>query len=189
MLGRTAVVVVGCMFVGAGAYAASNWTVGLGSGSKGQAQSAAVANLTISAVAVPSPVNQVYPGGYGDAVLTIHNTSTAPVTITAVNLPTSTTYAPGYSNSTLTTATACTGSVTWRFATTTSGTSHALTTPLIVGANSTLTVTLTNDITMATTAPVTCTSNYFKMPSFTAVTATAGAGTPTVSPATDGWTA
>lgn len=189
MLGRTAAVVVGCMFVGAGAYAASNWTVGLGSGSKGQAQSAAVANLTISTVAVPSPVNQVYPGGYGDAVLTIQNTSTAPVTITAVKLPTSTTYAPGYSNSTLTTATACTGSVTWRFATTTSGTSHTLTTPLIVDANSTLTVTLTNDITMATTAPVTCTSNYFKMPSLTGVTATAGAGTPTVSPATDGWTA
>ena len=109
--------------------------------------------------------------------------------IVYMQLNTSTTYAPGYSNSTLTTATACTGSVTWRFATTTSGTSHALTTPLIVDANSTLTVTLTNDITMATTAPVTCTSNYFKMPSLTGVTATAGAGTPTVSPATDGWTA
>ncbi len=177
------------MVVGAGAYAATNWSVALNAGSKGQAQSASVANLTISAIAVPAAVNQAYPGGYGDAVLTIHNTSTAPVTITAVSLPTSTTYAPGYSNSTLTTATACTSSVTWRFSTTTSGSSHTLTTPLIVGANSTLTVTLINDITMATTAPVTCTSNYFKMPSLTAVTATAGAGTPTASPTTDGWTA
>jgi hypothetical protein len=177
------------MLVGGVAYAATNWPVGVNAGSKGQAQSASVANLTISAIAVPSPVNQVYPGGYGDAVLTIQNTSSAPVTITAVSLPTSTTYAAGYSNSTLTTATACTGSVSWRFATTTSGTSHTLTTPLVVGANATLTVTMTNDITMATTAPVACTSNYFKMPSLTAVTATAGAGTATISPATDGWTA
>lgn len=180
---------IGCLAAGAVAFAATNWTVSLGSGSKGQAQSASVANLTISAVATPAATNLVYPGGYGDAVLTIQNTSTAPVTITAVNLPTSTTYAPGYSNSTLTTATACTASVTWRFATTTSGTSHSLTTPLTVGPSATLTVTLTNDITMSTTAPAACESNYFKMPSLTGITATAGAGTPTTSPATDGWTA
>jgi hypothetical protein len=182
-------VVVGCLLVGGGAYAATNWSVGLNAGSRGQAQSASITNLTISAIAVPSPVNQVYPGGYGDAVLTIQNTSAVPVTITAVSLPTNTTFAAGYSDSTLTTATACTGSVSWRFATTTSGSSHTLTSPLVVDANSTLTVTMTNDITMATTAPASCRSNYFKMPALTAVTATAGAGTATPSPTTDGWTA
>ena len=186
---RIVAIVIGCLAAGGVAFAATNWTVSLGSGSNGQAQSASVANLTISAVATPATVNSVYPGGYGDAVMTIDNTSAAPVTITAVNLPTSTTHGPGYSNSTLTTATRCTTYVTWRFATTTSGSSHTLTTALTVGAHSTITVTLTNDITMSTTAPATCKRNYFKMPSLTGISATAGADAATVSPATDGWTA
>ena len=59
---------IGCLAAGAVAFAATNWTVSLGSGSKGQAQSASVANLTISAVATPAATNLVYPGGYGDAV-------------------------------------------------------------------------------------------------------------------------
>jgi archaellum component FlaG (FlaF/FlaG flagellin family) len=186
---RIAALVAGCLAVGGIAYAATNWTVGLDGESNGQAQSASVANLTVTAVASPSAVNLVYPGGYGDAVVTIQNTGTAPVTITAVSLPARTVFAAGYSNSTLTTATTCTGSVSWRFATTKSGTSHTLTTPLTVGADSTLTVTLANDITMATNAPASCRSNWFKMPALIDVTATAGAGTETPSPATSGWTA
>jgi hypothetical protein len=180
-----------CMLVGAVAYGATNWIVTLQSvpASKAQAQAGSTANLTITATATPAAANTVYPGGYGDAVVTIQNTGTVPVTITALNLPTSTTFAAGYTTSALTTTNACTASVSWRFATTTSGTSHTLTTPLIVGASATLTVTFTNDITMNTTAPAACASSWFKMPSFTAITASAGGTTPTVSPATSGWTA
>jgi len=188
------VVVAGAVLVTAGiALGATNWTVGLNAGSKGESQAASVPSLTITATASPSPVNLVYPGAFGDAVVTITNTGKAPVTITAVNLPTSTTYATGYTNSSLTTVnsscTAAQGTVAWRYATATSGSSHTLTTALIVGASSTLTVTFTNDVTMGTSAPAACASTYFSMPSLTAITATAGAGTPTASPATDAWTA
>ncbi len=189
---RVAATVAAVFSVAGVAFGATHWTVGLNSGSKGQGRAASVANLTITASAVPSPVNLVYPGASGDAVVTITNTSTAPVTITAVNLPTSTTYATGYTNSSLSTlntnCTAAQGTVAWRYATGVSGTSHTLTTALVVGANSTLTVTFTNDVTMGTSAPTGCKSTYFAMPSFTAITATAGSGTPTVSPATDAWT-
>jgi len=190
---RVAVVTGGLMVTAGVALGATNWTVGLNSGSQGESQAASVASLAITATASPAPVNLVYPGAYGDAVVTISNTGKAPVTITAINLPTSTTYGTGYTNSSLTTVnsscTAAQGTVSWRYATATSGTSHTLTTALVVGANSTLTVTFTNDVTMGTSAPAACVSTYFSMPSFTAVTATAGAGTPTVSPATDAWTA
>jgi len=189
---RIAATVAGVVLVAGVAFGATNWTVGLNGGSSGHGQAASVANLTITASAVPSPVNLVYPGAFGDAVVTITNTSTAPVTITAVNLPTSTTYATGYTNSTLATlntnCTAAQGTVAWRYATGVSGTSHTLTTALVVGSSSTLTVTFTNDVTMGTSAPTGCKSTYFAMPSFTAITATAGSGTPTVSPATDAWT-
>ena len=190
---RVAATMGGILLVAGVAFGATNWHAGVNAGSKGESQAASVASLTIAATAAPSPANLVYPGAFGDAVVTITNTGKAPVTITAVNLPTSTTYATGYTNSSLTTTnascTAAQGTVAWRYATTTSGTSHALTTALIVGASSTLTVTFTNDVTMGTAAPVGCKSTYFAMPSFTAITATAGSGTPTTSPATDAWTA
>jgi len=190
---RVLATIVGILMVAGVAFGATNWTVGVNAGSKGESQAASVANLTITATAIPTPAHLVYPGAFGDAVVTISNAGTAPVTITAVNLPTSTTYATGYTNSSLTTTnascTAAQGTVAWRFATATSGTSHTLTTALIVGASSTLTVTFTNDVTMGTAAPVGCKSTYFAMPAFTAITATAGSGTPTVSPATDAWTA
>jgi len=190
---RVVATVAGIMLVAGVAFGATNWTVRVNTGSSAEGQAASIASLSITATASPSPVNLVYPGAYGDAVVTITNTSKAPVTITAVSLPTSTTYATGYTNSSLTTTnTSCTaaqGTVAWRYATTTSGTSHTLTTALIVGANSTLTVTFTNDVTMGTAAPVGCKSTYFAMPSFTTITATAGSGTATTSPATDAWTA
>src|SRR5664279_2637346 len=83
-------VVVGMALVGGGSYAATNWSVGLVSGSSAQGQSATVSNLTISAVASPSAVNLLFPGGNGDAVATITNPNPYPVTVTGVDLPTNT---------------------------------------------------------------------------------------------------
>src|SRR4051812_43049217 len=188
--------VVGCLLTGTAAFAATNWLVGLDSGSSGDAQAASVSNLTITATASPSAGNLLYPGGTGDVVVTIANPNSFPVTITAVNLPTNTTYATGYSDSGLTTATpGCTAAdsvVAYRFATGVSGGSHTLTTPLVVAAsgqaNNPLKVTLTNAATMGSTSASDCQSQYFEMPSFTGVSATGGSGTPTTSPATDSWT-
>src|SRR5579864_6914169 len=96
--------ILGMVMAGGGAYAATNWVVGLNAGSSGEGQSAAIANLTITAVAAPAATNLLYPGGNGDVVVTISNPNPYPVTITSVQLPTNTTYANGFSNSSLTTA-------------------------------------------------------------------------------------
>ena len=188
--------VFGALLAGGGAFAATNWIVGLGAGSSGEGQSANVANLTITAVASPAASNLLYPGGNGDAVVTIANSNPYPVTITAVQLPTNTTYAGGFTTSALSTAqTGCsttTSDVIWNYSSTTSGSSHTLTTPLTVGASGTannpLVVTLTNDASMTTAAPAACVNTYFSMPSLTGVTATGGSGTSTTTPATDAWT-
>lgn len=179
------------------AYGVTNWVVGLSSGSSGEGQSANVQNLTITAVASPAAGNLLYPGGNGDVVVSISNPNAFPVTITAVNLPTNTTYATGYTTSGLTTTqTGCLAStpsgVTWNYATGTSGSSHTLTTPLTVAAtgqaNNPLLVTMTNDASMASSAPAACENTYFSMPSLTGISATGGAATATSSPATDSWT-
>lgn len=189
--------VLGALMAGGAAYAASNWVVGLNSGSSGEAQSASISNITVTAVASPSASNVLYPGGNGDVVLTINNPNPFPVTVTAVQLPTNTTYATGYTTSALTTTqTGCIAStpsdVIWNYSTSSSGSSHTLTSALTVAAsgqsNDPLTVTLTNDASMTTSAPAACASTYFSMPSLTGVTATGGAGTATTSPATDSWT-
>ena len=196
---RTKIVsaVCGIVLAGAGAYAATNWVVGLNAGSSGEGQSATIANLTITAVASPAATNLLYPGGNGDVVVTISNPNPYPVTITAVQLPTNATYATGYTTSALTTTqTGCLAAtpsgVTWNFSTATSGTTHTLTTAVTVGAsgqaNNPLAVTLTNDASMAATTPASCAATYFSLPSFTGVTATGGAATSTTSPATDSWT-
>ena len=145
--------VCGCLLVAAGAYAATNWVVGLNSGSSGEGQSATISNLSITAVAAPAAGNLLFPGGSGDVVVTIANPNSFPVTITAVNLPANTVQAGGFTSNTLGTAqigcSTTTSAVTWNFATGTSGTSHTLTTPLTVGAsaaaNNPLVVTLTSD--------------------------------------------
>jgi hypothetical protein len=190
--------VCGCLLVAGGAYAATNWVVGLNASSSGEGQSATIANLSITAVATPAPGNVLFPGSTGDVVVTIANTNSYPVNITAVNLPASTVQAGGFSNSALTTAqagcTTATSGVTWNFATTTSGTSHSLVPAggITVGAsgasNNPLVVTLTNDAIMSTTAPAVCANTFFSMPAFTGITATGGNGTSTTSPATSGWT-
>jgi hypothetical protein len=184
--------ITGVVLVGTGAYAATNWVVGLSNGSSSQAQSASIQNISISAVSSPSATNLLYPGANGDVVATITNPNSFPVTITAVNLPTNTTYASGYSNNTLTAAqTGCsstTSDVIWNYSGASSGTSHSLTSALTVAANGTLTVTFTSDASMTMSAPAACASTFFSMPSLTGVTATGGAGTATTSPTTDSWT-
>ncbi len=189
--------VIGVLLAGVGAYAATNWVVGLNAGSSGEGQSATIANLSITAVASPAASNLLYPGGNGDVVVTIANPNPYPVTITAVQLPTNTTYATGYTTSALTTTqagclAATPSAVTWNFSTATSGSSHTLTTPLTVGAsgqaNNPLVVTLTNDASMGATSPVLCANTYFSLPSLIGVTATGGAATSTTTPATDAWT-
>jgi hypothetical protein len=194
---RFLVALLGAAAVAAISYGATNWIVGLQGGSNGQGQSASVANLSISAVASPAPSNLLYPGSNGDVVISISNPNPFPVTITAFSLPTNTTYATGYTTSSLTTTqTGCLAStpsgVTWNFATGSSGSTHSLTSSLTVAASGQaddpLVVTLTNDASMASSAPAACENTYFSMPSFTGVTAAGGAATATSSPATDSWT-
>jgi len=183
---------LGAALAGGAAFAATNWVVGLNAGSSAEGQSATVSNLTITAVASPAATNLLYPGGTGDVVMTITNPNTFPVTLTGVSLPTNLTYASGFTTSALATAqTGCSSStsfVPWNFATGTSGSAHTLTTPLVVAATGTLTVTLTNDASMTTASPAACENTFFSMPSLTAIAASGGSGTATVSPTTDAWT-
>ena len=188
---------LGMVLAGIGAYAASNWVVGLNDAASGEGQSGSISNVTITAVAVPSATNLLYPGGTGDVVVTISNPNPYPVTITAVQLPTNTTYATGYTTSALTTTqagclAATPSDVIWNFSTATSGSSHTLTTPLTVGAsgqaNNPLAVTLTNDASMTAASRAACAATYFSLPSLTGITATGGAATSTTTPATDAWT-
>ena len=161
--------IAGASLAGGAAYGVGNWAVGLGAGSSGEAQSATVSNLSITATATPAASNVLYPGGNGDVVVTISNPNPFPVTITAMGLPTNTTYAGGFTTSGLATGqTGCSSTasdVIWNYSTATSGSSHALATALIVGAsgqsNNPLVVTLTNDASMTASAPAACEGTYF----------------------------
>ncbi len=185
----------GSLLVAVGAYAATNWVVGLNAGSSGEGQSATISNLSITAVASPAAGNLLFPGGTGDVVVTIANPNPFPVTISAVQLPANTVNAGGFTTNALTTAqTGCstsTSAVTWNFATGTSGTTHTLQSNLTVGAsgaaNNPLVVTFTNDASMGTASPAACANTFFSMPSLTGITATGGAATSTTTPATDAW--
>lgn len=189
-------VTAGMVLAGGAAYGATTWIVALSAGSSGEGQAATVQNLTITSVATPLPVAQLFPGGVGDVVVTISNPNPYPVTLTGVNLPTSTTYATGYTTSALITAqTGCSSStsdVSWTFATSSSGSAHTLSTPLVIGAsgnaNNPLTVTLSSDASMTSSAPAACEGAYFSMPSLTGIAASGGPGTATSTPAVDGWT-
>jgi hypothetical protein len=191
-------VTLGMVLAGVAAYAATNWVVGLTSNSSGEAQSATISKLTITAVSSPAAGDLLDPGDAGDVVVRIANANPFPVTITAVQLPTSTTYATGYTSSALTTTQAgCLSTtpsdVTWNYATTTSDSSHTLTTPLTVAASgkadNPLVVTLSDDAFMSSSPPLACANTYFSMPALTGFTATSGGtGTVTTSPVSDGWT-
>jgi hypothetical protein len=190
-LRRIVAAIIGMALVGGGAYAATNWVVGLNAGSTAESQSANIANLTITAVASPAATNLLFPGGNGDVVATIANPNPYPVTITSVDLPANTSNAIGYTSSGLGTANGCTAAnsdVTWNYSTGVSGTVHALTSPLTVAASGSLVVTFTNDASMALAAPAACVSTYFSMFPLAGVVATGGAATATTSPATDAWT-
>lgn len=177
------------------AYAASNWTVSITGSSGGQAQAASVLNLTISAVASPSPTSLLYPGSTGDVVASITNPNPFPVTITALDLPASTTYAAGYTDSGLTTAasgcSSTTSLVSWTPSTGSPATLATLQTALVVGpqggADDPLVVTLSGAATMGASSPSGCEKAYFSMPAPTSATATGGAATPTTSPTTDSY--
>jgi hypothetical protein len=191
-------ITLGMVVAGVAAYAATNWVVGLASNSSGEAQSATLGKLTITAVSSPAAGDLLDPGDSGDVVVSIANANPYPVTITAVQLPTNTTFATGFTSSALTTTqSGCLSTtpsdVTWNFSTATSGSSHTLTTPLTVAAsgkaNNPLVVTLSDDTFMSSSAPLACANTFFSMPSLTGITATGGGtGTATTSPATDGWT-
>ena len=193
---RVASAVIGMALVGGGAYAATNWIVGLVAGSSGEAQSATVQNLTITAVASPAATNLLYPGGNGDVVLTIANPNPYPVTVTGVNLPANTVFAGGFTASNLVTAqsgcSTSTSDVIWNFSTASSGTAHTLTSAVTVGpsgnANNPLTITLTNDASMTAAAPLACANTFFSMPSLTGIAATGGSATVTSTPVVGGWT-
>jgi hypothetical protein len=193
---KVASAALGMALVGGGAYAVTNWVVGLNAGSSGQSQSATVQNLTFSAVSSPSATNLLYPGGNGDVVLTITNPNPYPVTVTGVTLPTNITYAGGFTTSALSIAqTGCsttTSDVLWNFSTGTSGSAHTFTTAITVGpsgsANNPLTVTLTNDGSMTAATPAACENTFFSMPSLTGIAATGGAATVTTTPTVDAWT-
>jgi hypothetical protein len=183
--------VMGMALVGGAAYGVTNWVVGLSAGSSGEGEAASVSNIGIAAVASPA-ANQLFPGGVGDVVAIITNPNSFPVSLTGVNLPTNVTYAGGFTTSSLATAqTGCstsTSDVLWNFATGTSGSAHTLTSALIIGANATITVTLTDDASMTPSTPAACENTYFSMPSLTGIAATGGAATPTSSPTSDSWT-
>lgn len=194
--GRVIAGIIGVIMAGSIAFAVTNWTVGLNGGSSGEGQSMTISNISIDAIATPAATNLMYPGSTGDVVLKITNPNNFPVTITDFYLPDNLTYAAGYTDSALTAAIGgCTGAnsvVTWRYSNGSSNTQHTLTSALTVAAtgqaNNPLTVTLTNMASMGATSPLACANAYFKMPSLTAVGATGGAATATVSPATDAWT-
>jgi hypothetical protein len=187
----------GLTLAGGGAFGATTWALAYTNDPTGLRLATAVSNLTVTAVASQSARGPLYPGGKSDVVLRVANPNPFPVRITAVDLPTDTTYADGHTTRALTalqpgcTATSPSG-VVWSYSTATSGSSHTLTTPLIVGAdgnaNDPLTVTMTNAATMTAAAPAACEATYFSMPPVTGVSASGGAETPTTNPATDGWT-
>ena len=189
---RIVAALAGTVMAASGAYAATNWVVGLVAGSAGVAQSAAISNLTITATASPTLTNLLYPGSTGDVQITISNPNPNPypVSISALTLPSTTTYATGYTSSALTTTqTGCLATTPSDVIWAATGTTHTLTTPLVVAAsgqsNNPLTVTLTAAASMSTSAPAACANTYFSMPSISSITALSTTGAATTSPATD----
>lgn len=169
------------------AYAGTSWLVGLNAGSNGQAQSATITNLSVSAIATPAPATLLYPGSTGDVVISISNPNSFPVTVTGLTFPAATSNAAGYSDSLLTNAVlGCTADgggapslVTWN-----GNGPKTLGTVMTVGASASLTLTLTNAAAMGLSSPQLCAGVYFKMPALSAVAATGGAAVATLSPAT-----
>jgi hypothetical protein len=186
--------------MGTAAYAVNNGIVGPptvasdhgGSVAIGQVTIAAAAGAGTGAGASPGVTNLLYPGGSGDVMATIANANPYPVTITDVLLPGKTSYAMGYTSSALGTpnasCTAATSFVGWNWSTASGASSHALSRPLTVAADSNLVVTFARDATMGSAAPAVCADTFFAMPPMTGVTLAGGPVVATPSPAVDGWT-
>lgn len=184
---------IGTIMAGAAAYAATNWVIGLTSGSNGEGQSMSITTLTIKAVSSPAPGHLLYPGAEGDVVVTITNHNTFPVTITGVDLPTDGTFAGGFTTASLTSAqTGCATTnshVYWNHSTAVTGSPHTLASPITVAAQGSVKVTFTDEAVMTTNSPSACESTYFSMPSFTGISATSANKTTTATSGTvtDTW--
>jgi hypothetical protein len=175
------------------AFAATNWTVGLASGSGANAQGSSIQNLTFTnATTAPSLSNALAPGGTGDVSVKITNPNPFVVTVTAVTIPAetlTTNSAVGYSDPALSSAISGCGvttSTVWWKGAGASPVSKAIT-PVTVAGGATITLTLTSDAQMDSTAPLACAGTssgsapnltyagaYFVMPSLTTITATGG---------------
>lgn len=190
---RIGVAAIGTLLAGAAAYAATNWIIGLTSGSNGEGKSMSITTLTIKAVSSPAPGHLLYPGAEGDVVVTITNNNTFPVTITGVTLPTDTTFAGGFTTTGLVTAqTGCstsTSHVYWNHTSTVTGSSHTLAHAITVSEQGSVKVTFTDEAVMTTNSPSTCESTYFSMPSLTGISATSANKTTTATSGTvtDSW--
>jgi hypothetical protein len=199
--------VAGVVLAAGAAGAATNWIVGLNTGSSANAQGASIQNLTISDVTTgPTETNKLSPGGTGDITFTLSNPNPFPVTVTGIQLPEenlTTNDAVGFPTSAVngTAISGCgatTSTVIWKNAVIASNVQQSFSTgtfPFAIAAGATnVTVTLTNDATMDSTAPLACAGTatgtapnqtyggaWFVMPSLFGVLATGGtfAGSPT----------
>ena len=128
-------VIGGILLAGGGAYG-DELGRRLGAGSSGESRSASISNLTILAVASPTPSNLLYPGGHGRRGRDRSaNPNPYPVTITADAAPDEhAAYAAGHTTSASDddadrgASPPRRATVTRNFSTGTSGSSHTLTT-------------------------------------------------------------
>jgi len=171
---------VGALLAGGAAFAATNWVVGLASGSSANGQGASISNLVISDItSAPTETNKLYPSassaspGSGDVTFTLQNPNPFPVTVTGVTIPAeslTSNDAVGYTTSALSSAIAgcgaTTSTVTWTGASSSGTTAETFTSgtrggetqvgAFAITANATITVTLTDDAAMDATAPLAC---------------------------------
>lgn len=210
--GKALGVAVGVVLAGVAAFAATNWVVGLAGGSNANGQGASISSLIIGdVVSAPTETNLLYPSasaaspGTGDVTFTLRNPNPFPVTVTGITIPVetlTTNDAVGYTTNSLSTAIsgcgATTSTVTWAGAPTSgNGTAETFTSgsrggetqvgAFAMAANATITVTLTDDAAMDSTAPIACAGTssgtapnltyvgaYFVMPSLVTMAATGG---------------
>lgn len=167
------------LLIGSAAMAASDWLVGLATGSSAQAKVSTVSDLTITAVASPTPTHLLAPDVDGDVIAKITNPNDYNVTITGVELPKATVYGTAYSTSSLATPQAtCTATKSftdWTYSTSTTASTHTLATPIVVAAHGTskdpIYVKFSTDAYMGTTANTDCQGSYMKMPSLKGIVA------------------
>jgi hypothetical protein len=163
-------------------------TPGLGFGAPGRVAPHAIVAITATHT---SGMRPIYPGGTGDAAVSIANHSGVTVRVTAVDLPADTTYAAGYTTSARTAprpgCSAATSEVIWNGSTSVRGSVHQLARPLVIGAHRTAIVTLANGVLMKATAPAACEGTYFAMPALAGIAARIDPRAKPVTPTVDTW--